>query len=81
MAGGISSLVLVVPECIYGTLLFRNIVFKYAGKGLINIILGSVNIVQLKKLPLNVINSQTLSLMDGFPFWVSKSPYQEMDVL
>lgn len=70
-----------VPECIYGTLLFRNIVFKYAGKGLINIILGSVNIVQLKKLPLNVINSQTLSLMDGFPFWVSKSPYQEMDVL
>jgi len=71
----------VVPECIYGTLLFRNIVFKYAGKGLINIILGSVNIVQLKKLPLNVINSQTLSLMDGFPFWVSKSPYQEMDVL
>jgi len=70
-----------VTECIYGTLLFRKIIFKYGEKSLSNIILGSVNIVQLKKLPLNVMNSQTLSSMDGFPFWVSRSPYQEMDVL
>ena len=61
-----------VTECTYGTLLFRKIIFKYAGKSLSNIILGSVNIVQLKKLPLNVINSRTLSSTDGFAFWVSK---------
>jgi hypothetical protein len=70
-----------VTECIYGTLLFRKIIFKYTGESFSNVRLASVNNMQLKKLPVSVINSQTLSSTDGFPFWVSKSPYQKMEVL
>lgn len=79
MAGGTSPLIIVVAECIYGTLLFRKIIFKYAGKNFSNVRLASVNILRLIKRPLIVINAQTLSSTDGFSFWVSKSPYQEMD--
>jgi hypothetical protein len=81
LAGGTSSLIIKVTECICGTLLFRKIIFKYSGKNFSDVRIASVNIMLFKKLPPTVINSQTLSSTDGFPFWVSKSPYQEMDVL